>query len=602
MLALRLAFSKGISDVPLLRISSRNYEGCLIRRYLGLPTRCPQTLKKGHRGVISIPSVRSQTDGTSKNGVNESKQEYRKTGTSTTEVNDIDTTTNLDKESLSSTNDDDGKLVISFDYQAGIPLHHQLKKCMEDKTLTIIHTKGKEVDMDDPKFSWPFKPKRKAKKLFKEDEKLIEEARALAEYLLLPRQLKSLRSVKKRNAYRNTDKKYVTMYSVSDLRQKTIEVWGSMQRMQNLRVKHNYNYQDNDSSEKPVDAKHSFKFFKDTLWSPSGRVVLAAIAANVLNAGFKGLAWNKTGSDSMFAEMIHSLTDALNQIFMLFGLYISNKAPDSVHPYGHNSAKYLFSFVAGIGIFFFGGFINCAYGIIGLLYNTQPYLYSVWALGMLITTTCTEGGSLLYAIYEAKKKMGPTETGIKGFRNFIEQGVDPSMAVVIQEDFASVLGNFLALGCYYLGSTLETSLIWVDSLGSLMIGGLLGTVGIYIMRKNYSAILEKSVPLEVKEAIQNTMESDRIVRSVHDMKVVNNRVKAEIDFNGREITRQYLSEQDIKAILEELQFMSNEEEAKEFLVDLGDGVINQLGKGVDGLETKIKARHPQVRHVDLESL
>ncbi|XP_033743520.1 zinc transporter 9-like [Pecten maximus] len=610
MLTLRLALSKGIGDIPpLLRISSQNYEvckSCLIKRHLNLPTWFPQKLKNGLDRISSSSSVRWQTDGTSRNGGKDSKSKQENTTepsvikASSIEGKDVNTTTK-DTESASPPHNDDGSIVISFDYKEGLPLHHQLQKCMEDQTLRITHSKGKEINVEDEKFSWPVFPKNKSINPFDEDEKLIEEERALREYMLSHRNLKNLRYIRKRNAYRNTDKKYVTMYSVSDLHKKTIDVWGSIERMEMQRKRHKnrYGYQDDFRIEEKMESNSGL--LRQTITSAPGKVVLSAIVANLVNAGFKGFAWLSTGSHSMFAEMIHSCVDAINQIFMLFGLYSSNKAPDSDHPYGYKSAKFVFSFTAGISIFFFGGLINVGLGMMGFM-SDMPYHYSVWALLIPICATFTEGGSLLVACQEAFKKMPPNERNLRGLQNFVQQGLEPSMTVVLLEDFAAVVGNIVALGCYYIGSSFGPSLVWIDSLGSVIIGGLLGAVGMVIIRTNYSAIVEKSVPPHEKEAIQYTMESDPIVRSVHDMKVVNDRVKAEIDYNGREITSKYLLEQNMSAILQEMQYMSNEKDAEEFLKYHGDNVINQLGMRVDGLETRIKSRHPKVRHVDLESL
>ncbi|XP_060075802.1 proton-coupled zinc antiporter SLC30A9, mitochondrial-like [Ylistrum balloti] len=593
MLPVRLNSSKGLGVVcPLLGISSQNYKvckECLIKRYIYITSCYPRKLKNGLPRIVSSP-IRWQTDGPSRNGANntESKTEYKMeqplVGAST---------------STTDGNDSDGKLLVSFDYKEGLPLHHQLKKCMEDGTLRITNAKGEPLNLNDERFTWPVFPKRKDTMLFEENEKLIEEEHALRKYFLLPRHLKNLRSIKKRNAYYNTDKKYVKMYAVSDIREKTVEVFGSMDKMLKQRKRRSvYSYEREDVSEEKTQSNINLTF--QTLKSASGKVVLSAIAANLTSAAFKCHAWYRTGSFSMFAEMIHSLIDAINQVFMLFGLYSSNKAPDVDHPYGYKSAKYVFSFTAGIAIFFFGGAINGLLGVRGLVCQSEMYDYSVYALSILIGTTCVEAGSLIIAFNEASKKI-PGDNKIKGLRNFIQEGVDPSITVVLLEDFAAVLGNFVALGCYYIGSVYP-SLSWIDALGSVMIGGILCIVGGVIVTTNFQAIVEKSAPPNVKEAILNTMESDPIVRSVHDMKVVNDRVKAEIDFNGREITKEYLLEQNMASLLQEMQFISNEKEAEEFLLHHGGEVVNQLGKGVDGLETRIKARHPKVRHVDLESL
>ena len=41
---------------------------------------------------------------------------------------------------------------------------------------------------------------------------------------------------------------------------------------------------------------------------------------------------------------------------------------------------------------------------------------------------------------------------------------------------------------------------------------------------------------------------------------------------------------------------------EQLLLSHGEGVVDQLGEEVDRLEQKLREKHPNVRHVDLEAL
>lgn len=65
----------------------------------------------------------------------------------------------------------------------------------------------------------------------------------------------------------------------------------------------------------------------------------------------------------------------------------------------------------------------------------------------------------------------------------------------------------------------------------------------------------RSIPQEVLDKINTELESDVMVRAIHDVKGIDMgnyliRYKAEMDFDGRELTRAYLDKQDLNLLLE----------------------------------------------------
>lgn len=78
--------------------------------------------------------------------------------------------------------------------------------------------------------------------------------------------------------------------------------------------------------------------------------------------------------------------------------------------------------------------------------------------------------------------------------------------------------------------------------------------------------------------------------------------KAEIDFDGREITRAYLSTVDMEQILKEINNARTLEELEAVLLRHGEQVIDTLGAHVDRLESDLKKKNSDLRHIDLEVL
>jgi len=66
------------------------------------------------------------------------------------------------------------------------------------------------------------------------------------------------------------------------------------------------------------------------------------------------------------------------------------------------------------------------------------------------------------------------------------------------------------------------------------------------------------------------------------------RYKAEVYFDGRELTRSYLVKQDLETILEEVQNMKTIEELETFLLKHGENIVDLLGAEIDRIEKELK--------------
>nr|CAE30407.1 novel protein similar to human chromosome 4 open reading frame 1 (C4orf1) [Danio rerio] len=241
------------------------------------------------------------------------------------------------------------------------------------------------------------------------------------------------------------------------------------------------------------------------------------------------------------------------------------------------------------------------HGIMGLL-HPQPIESLLWAYCILAGSLVSEGATLLVAINEIKKS---ARTQGLSFYEYVMQSRDPSTNVVLLEDAAAVLGVVLAAGC--MGLTSLTGNPYYDSLGSLGVGTLLGTVSAFLIYTNTEALLGRSIQAEHMQKLTEFLENDPAVRAIHDVKATDMglskvRFKAEVDFDGRVVTRSYLEKQDIEQILNEIQQVKTPEELENFMLKHGENIIDTLGAEVDRLEKELKQRNPEVRHVDLEIL
>lgn len=335
----------------------------------------------------------------------------------------------------------------------------------------------------------------------------------------------------------------------------------------------------------------------------SGRVVWGAVILNGANFLAKTFTWIYTGSHSMFAESVHSLADTANQLILAIGIRKSLQSPTADHPYGYHPMRYIAPLISGVGIFCVGCGLSIYHGFEALVIN-KPELFvaPLWAYGILTLSLVSESTTLIMAIRALKS--GAKRSKLK-VRDYIAQNRDPGVIVVLLEDMAAVLSIGIAATCMALSNHFETHIF--DACGSLMIGSLLGVVASFIIKKNTVALVGKSIPRDTLNNINRIIEKDVLIRAIHDVKATDLgngvvRYKAEVDVDGRELTKKYLEKVDLKELLEEIRQINSEKDAEAFVLTHGEGVVDLLGAEVDRIEKELRRNHPKVKHVDLEVL
>lgn len=103
----------------------------------------------------------------------------------------------------------------------------------------------------------------------------------------------------------------------------------------------------------------------------SRRTILIALAANALVAVTKLAAGPMSGSSALLAEAAHSTADTGNQVFLLVSLGLSAREPSEDQPFGHGHQRFLWTFVAAIGMFLAGAVFAIGYGIVELLAGSE---------------------------------------------------------------------------------------------------------------------------------------------------------------------------------------------------------------------------------------
>ncbi|KRZ14203.1 Zinc transporter 9, partial [Trichinella zimbabwensis] len=435
--------------------------------------------------------------------------------------------------------------------------------------------------------------------------RLITAVRAMNDYCLNPKDLTDLPHQVRRSPY--IGEPPCIMYLESDVIARAVNVHGSIEALQKKQfVRNTLNRAKQVSSHLGFDQIRASSNFQSKerrglMTISSSHVVFTAIAVNFINCSLKFFLWIYTGSHSLFAESIHSLADTLNQIILAFGIYHSVRKPDTMHPYGYSNAKYVASLVSGVGIFCFGTGLSFYHGVQGIL-HPQPLEFLQWVFPLLGISFISEGGTFILAWRELRQKARMENMTVA---NYVLSSEEPSLSVIFLEDLAAILGVGVAATC--MGMSVYFNNPLPDAVGSLIIGSLLGAVATLIIKANANHLVGRSIPQEEILQIVNGLEEDVMIRAIHDIKATKlgtNKVrfKAEIDFDGRNVTRAYLETLDLKKLLQEVHLLQTEGELENFLLEHGEQVIDRLGAEIDRIEQELKKNFPEIRHVDLEVL
>lgn len=290
--------------------------------------------------------------------------------------------------------------------------------------------------------------------------------------------------------------------------------------------------------------------------------VLLAGGANLSIAIAKLVGGLVSGSTAMLAEAAHSMADTLNQVFLMAAIKRSKKPADELHPFGYGMERYFWSLIAAVGIFVLGAGYSVFEGVKAIV---QPeglgsllVPYVVLAVSFLF-----EGTSLLKAARQLHREAGRAD---RGFFEHLKVTPDPTAKTVAFEDTAALVGLVLAA----LGITLHhfTGQGFWDGAASVAIGVLLVTVAWALGQQNKSALLGQSVQPEMRDGIRRTIAESPGIVSIVELLTMR---------------------------------MGPDEVLVAARVDIDDGSSGgEVEEAAEEVERRVRADHPEVRHVFLD--
>ena len=291
------------------------------------------------------------------------------------------------------------------------------------------------------------------------------------------------------------------------------------------------------------------------------RSVIAALIANGAIATIKFVVAFGSGSSAMLAEAIHSLVDMGNEALLFIGLRRSRQPPDRLHPFGYGKELYFWTFIVAILLFALGGGVSWYEGVRKLRHGEaigDPF----WTYVVLAASACFESVSWAVA-WRAFRRRYPHQRPFLAFR----ATKDPALFLVLFEDTAALAGIAIAFLGVFAAAHFKAPVY--DALASVLIGLLLAVIAGLLARESKGLLIGEAEAEPILRDIEQIMRGDPAVLAI-----------------GRPATMFFGPQNAVLAL--DVQFAPSLD-------------AERIAAAVERLESCIRAAHPEIRHIFLET-
>lgn len=330
------------------------------------------------------------------------------------------------------------------------------------------------------------------------------------------------------------------------------------------------------------------------------RAVNIAITSNLVIFAAKAFASSSSGSSALLAEAVHSLADIGNQLLLRLGIAKAAKKPTAEYPYGYMKDKFVFSLISAVGVFCIGAGASMINGLTALGNVDHDVGNFDMGFQVLAVSFLVEGFSFAVAVNTVQK--GAQAEGLT-LSDYLNSGRNPAAVAVMAEDGAAVLGVTIAATSTYLVKLTDWQ-AW-DGLGSILVGVLLACVALFLIQRNRSVLIGRSMSLADYNLVMGYLLSDPVVNTIYDAKSEEigpgvYRFGAEIDFNGDIIAQRHMTTIDEQALFLKFRNAAVTDDQRAFRIVLQEysaELVRAVALEVDRMERQIKLLVPGVQYV-----
>lgn len=225
------------------------------------------------------------------------------------------------------------------------------------------------------------------------------------------------------------------------------------------------------------------------------------IIANLFLAIIKGVGGILSGSKALIADALHSASDIVSSVVVLFAVRISNKPPDKEHPYGHGKAENIASIIVALLLIVVG--IEISLSSAKIFFGETPVAPTSLALLIIIISILLKEILFQYKI-RLGKKYNSTALISDAWHH--------------RSDSLSSLAVLIGVAAAILGEKYNLSfLIYGDAVAGIVVSIIVIKVGYDLVKDSSLVILEKVLSDHEIKKYQKTILSIKGINHVDEL-------------------------------------------------------------------------------------
>lgn len=230
------------------------------------------------------------------------------------------------------------------------------------------------------------------------------------------------------------------------------------------------------------------------------RTRIVIIATVVLDAGLLGAnasiaAWS--GSRAVLGQAIFAAADLVASALLLWGLHVSIRPADSIHPFGRGREMFFWAFVATLITFLAAGFGALVPGVVQAV-RPAPIDHIGASLAVLGATLVASVGGIWVTLRELER----SRTTVRALVESPHQG----LKTLFYQDIVMASGCSVALGGLLVVGVTQS--FWVDGVVASFEGALLVAAGLVLLVETRDFLVGRALPADVSRSLLRLVEQD----------------------------------------------------------------------------------------------